>query len=90
MNFNTLPFEVVVRAYQKWLQASYNYYYEEVFDGVDMTDEMWTGLGFYYKEHLDKLPFLSEIGFSGNTLGVGVDKERLLQEANNPVVLFDK
>ena len=88
MNFNTLPFDVVVRAYQKWLKASYNYYYEEAFSDVEMSDEMWTGLGHYYKQHLDKLPFLLEIGFTGNTLGVGVDKERLFQEAINPVIIL--
>lgn len=81
MDFSNLPFETVIRAYPKWLKCAYNYYYEELYD-EEMSDEMWTGLGYYYVKHLDKIPFLKEIEFQGSTLGCGVDRNKLLEEIN--------
>lgn len=76
---SNLPFKSLMNAYPLWLKCAYNYYYEELFD-VGMSDDLWTGIGFAYVKHLDKIPYLFKIGFTGNTLGVNVDKDELLRE----------
>ena len=77
--FDNLPFETVYRIYQKWLKAAYNYYHEEVFEGVTMDDDTWTHLSYYFAKHVDKIPYLKEIDFVGATLGI-YPKSGLLAE----------
>lgn len=86
MLFDNLDFETVYRAYPNWLMCAYNYYHSDKYTIIDMTDEAWTHMGYYFLKHLDKIPYLKSIDFQGNTLGIynisdlEVEIERALTE----------
>ena len=72
--------------YQQWLFCSYEYHYGDE-DCVVMDDTFWDGLARLYVKYLNRYPYLLEIGFTGSTMGVGVNKSELLKECNNPRII---
>lgn len=70
MIFDNLDFETVYRAYPNWLMCAYNYYHEEKYDVIPMSDEAWTHMGYYFLKHIERIQYLKSIDFQGNTLGV--------------------
>ena len=70
MMFDNLDFDTVYRAYPNWLMCAYNYYHEEKYDVIPMSDEAWTNMGYYLLRHIDKISYLKSIDFQGNTLGI--------------------